>query len=151
MCYSAQISAAYHRFLRETGAEMDIDQFTEVYGFNIQYSNVKIPRAVDRWFDEMQGEEAAAIRLLIQKRNATMVEALTAEIFKQKRRLADAERALKTKPTKKAAEDQRIASEKIDKAVKRLPLYQGTAPTALDARIFPFHYAPIVIEDAGEL
>ena len=62
MCYSSQIEAAYHRYLRETGAEMDLDQFTEIYGFSVVDSTVRIPRAVDRWFDDAAGEQASDIR-----------------------------------------------------------------------------------------
>jgi putative SOS response-associated peptidase YedK len=149
MCFSSQIEAAYQRYLRETGAEIDLDQFAEIYGHSVQNPAVRIPRAVDRWFDAPTDEAGRAIHAMIAQRNAAMVTRLTAEVFQQKRRLADAERALKTRPTKKAAEDQRIATAKIEQALRRLPLYQGTAPTALDARIFPFHYAPIVIEENG--
>jgi putative SOS response-associated peptidase YedK len=149
MCYSSMIRKAFHAYVRETGAEMEIEQFREIYGWSLMDSSIHLPRAVDRWFDEMDGEDAIAIRAVIQKRNTAMVEKLTADIFKQRRRLTDAERVLKEKPTKKAAEDQRIATDKIERAVRRLPLYQGTAPTALDARIFPMHFAPIVIEDEG--
>jgi putative SOS response-associated peptidase YedK len=149
MCYSSQVEASYHRYVRETGAEMDLDQFTEIYGFSAADSTVRIPRAVDRWFDTPESEAARTIHGLIGRRNAAMVEKLTTELFAQRRRLADAERALKTRPTKKAAEDQRIATAKIEQALRRLPLYQGAAPTALDDRIYPFHYAPIVIEENG--
>ncbi len=149
MCYSSQIESAYHRYLRETGAEMDLEQFTEIYGFSATDSTVRIPRAVDRWFDAPDSEAGRRIQALIGERNAAMTAKLTTEIFRQRRRLADAERALATRPTKKAAEDQRIATTKIEQSLRRLPLYQGTAPTALDDRIFPFHYAPIVIAENG--
>jgi putative SOS response-associated peptidase YedK len=149
MCYSSQIESAYARYLRETGAEMDLDQFTEIYGFSVRNSAVRIPRAVDRWFDNPDTDKARAIHALICQRNAAMVGKLTADLFAQRRRLADAQRALQVKATKKAAEDKRIATSKIEQILGRLPLYQGTAPTALDARIFPFHHAPIVIEEQG--
>lgn len=149
MCYSSQIESAYHRYLRETGAEMDLEQFTEIYGFSASDGTVRIPRAVDRWFGAPGSEAGRRIQALIARRNAAMVEKLTTEIFRQRRRLADAERALATRPTKKASEDRRIATAKIEQSLRRLPLYQGSAPTALDDRIFPFHYAPIVIEEQG--
>lgn len=149
MCYSSQIESAYARYLRETGAEMDLDQFTEIYGFSVQDSRVRIPRAIDRWFDSPDTDKGRAIHAMIERRNAAMVDKLTADLFTQRRRLADAQRALQAKPTKKAAEEQRIATSKIEQILRRLPLYQGTAPAALDARIFPFHHAPIVIEEQG--
>ena len=52
MCYSAQIQAAYMKYLRETGAEMDVDQFVEIFGARVSDSSIRIPRAVERWFDE---------------------------------------------------------------------------------------------------
>jgi putative SOS response-associated peptidase YedK len=149
MCYSSQIEAAYHRYLRETGAEMDLDQFTEIYGFSATDSSVRIPRAVDRWFDAPTSDARRRIQGLIAQRNAAMEEKLTAEIFRQRRRLADAERVLASRPTKKASEDRRIATAKIEQSLRRLPLYRGTAPSALDDRIYPFHYAPLVIEEGG--
>ena len=48
MCYSAQIQAAYMKYLRETGAEMDVDQFVEIFGARVQDSSIRIPRAVER-------------------------------------------------------------------------------------------------------
>jgi putative SOS response-associated peptidase YedK len=149
MCYSAMIEKAYRSYLRMTGAEMDLHQFAEIYGLSVTDSSVRIPRAVDRWFDEPSMDPTGAIREDIRKRNEAMIAALTADLFRQRRRLADAERTLAKKATKKALEDQRIATEKIERALGRLPLFQGTAPTQLDARIFPMHFAPVVIETGG--
>jgi hypothetical protein len=41
------------------------------------------------------------------------------------------------------------ATENIERALGRLPLFQGAAPAQLDARIFPVHFAPVVIEEGG--
>ena len=52
MCYSSQIAAAYQQYLKLTGASIDLDQFREMYGFRHANSAIRIPRAVDRWFNE---------------------------------------------------------------------------------------------------
>src|SRR5207342_1615559 len=107
MCYSAQIQASYMRYLRETGAEMDIDQFVEIFGARVSDSSIRIPRAVERWFDEPRNEAELKIRKLIDEYRAAEMSKLEREVFAQKKRLADAERTLASKPTKAAAESQR--------------------------------------------
>jgi hypothetical protein len=47
MCYSAQLQAAYLKYLRETGAQMDLDQFVEIFGARVSDSSIRIPRAED--------------------------------------------------------------------------------------------------------
>jgi len=149
MCYAAQVSAAHANYLRMTGAQMDFEQFEEIFGLRNEDPAVRIARAVDRWFEDPGTAPERRIRKLIDQYRTAQVTKLETEVFAQKRRLADAERKLAEKPTKAAAESQRIATDKIEKAIKRLPLYKGWQPTKLDDRIFPLHYAPIVINDNG--
>ena len=155
MCYSAQIQAAYMRYLRETGAEMDIDQFVEIFGARVADSSIRIPRAVERWFDEplFHGKRADAerkIKQLIDEYRAGEITKLEREVFAQKKRQADAERTLASKPTKAATESQRIATDKIEKALTRLDRLKATKPHPAEARIFPLHYAPIVMQVGGK-
>jgi hypothetical protein len=117
MCYSAQIQAAYLRYLRETGAEMDIDQFVEIFGARVSDSSIRIPRAVERWFEEPKNDGERKIKAFIDQYNAAETTKLEREVFAQKKRLADAERVLASKPTKAAAESKRIATDKIEKAI----------------------------------
>jgi len=149
MCYSAQIQAAYLRYLRETGAEMDIDQFVEIFGARVSDTSIRIPRAVERWFDEPKNDGERRIKGFIDQFRTAETTKLEREVFAQKKRLADAERTLASKPTKAAAESQRIATDKIEKAVTRLDRLKATKPHPAEARIFPLHYAPIVMQ-AGD-
>jgi putative SOS response-associated peptidase YedK len=149
MCYSAQIQAAYLKYLRETGAEMDIDQFVEIFGARMADSSIRIPRAVERWFDEPRNAAERQIKALIDEYRSGEITRLEQEAFAQKKRLADAERALAVKPTKAAAESQRIAGAKIEKALERLDRLKATKPHPAEARIFPLHYAPIVMQDGA--
>jgi putative SOS response-associated peptidase YedK len=150
MCYSAQIQQAYLAYLKRTGAEMDIDQFVEIFGARVSDSSIRIPRSVERWFDEPKTDKERQVKAFIdQYRNAEITK-LEREVFTQKKRLADAERTLATKPTKAAAENQRIAGNKIENALTRLDRLKAVKPHPAEARIFPLHYAPIVFQQGGK-
>ncbi len=150
MCYSAQLQAAYLRYLRETGAEMDIDQFVEIFGARVTDSSIRIPRAIERWFDEPRNDKERKVKELIDQWRSTEITKLEREAFAQKKRLADAERTLASKPTKAAAESQRIATNKIEQALTRLDRLKAVQPDPAEARIFPLHYAPVVVQVGGK-
>ena len=149
MCYSAQLQAAYMRYLRETGAQMDMDQFVEIFGARITDSSIRIPRSVERWFDEPKNDAERQVKQSIDQWRAAEITKLEREVFAQKKRLADAERTLASKPTKAATESQRIASNKIEQALTRLERMKAVQPHPAEARIFPLHFAPIVMQ-AGD-
>ncbi len=149
MCYSAQIQSAYTKYLRETGAEMDIDQFVEIFGARFSDSSIRIPRAVERWFDQPKSDAERRIKTMIDEYRAAETTKLEREVFAQKKRLADAERTLLTKTTKAATESKRIAADKIEKALTRLERLKAEKPHPAEARIFPMHYAPIVFQDGN--
>jgi putative SOS response-associated peptidase YedK len=149
MCYSAQIQAAYTKYLRETGAEMDIDQFVEIFGARVSDSSIRIPRAVERWFDEPKTDAERKIKSLIDDYRNSEIAKLEREAFAQKKRLADAERTLASKATKAATESKRIATSKIESALTRLDRLKATKPHPAEARIFPMHFAPIVMQDGA--
>ena len=71
------------------------------------------------------------------------------ELFKQRKRLADAERTLLAKPTKAATESKRIAAEKIEWAMGKLSDLRRTDLKDRDSRIFPGHYAPVMVMENG--
>src|ERR1044072_7515530 len=147
MCYSAQIQAAYLRYLRETGAEMDIDQFVEIFGARVSDSSIRIPRAVERWFDEPRSEGERKIKTFIDQHREAEIAKLEREVFIQRKRLADAERALASKVTKAASESKRIAGNKVEQVMTRLERLKATKPHVAEARIFPLLYAPVVLQE----
>jgi len=146
MCYSAQLQAAYMRYLRETGCEMDIDQFVEIFGARVSDSSIRIPRAIERWFDAPKSDAERKIKEYIDEYRSAELTKLEREVFAQKKRLADAERTLAAKPTKAAAESQRIATNKIEQALTRIERLKAEKPHPDEARIFPLHFAPIVMQ-----
>ena len=149
MCFSAMVVEQWHKYLRVTGAEMDLQQFAEIIGARGQGQSIRIARAVDRWFEAPKNDAERQIKAMIDAYRQGMVAKLEREIFTQRKRVADAERLLKEKPTKKAADDVRIGTSKMEKSLRDLPLYKTDDRTALDGRIFPFTYAPIVMNDGG--
>lgn len=65
------------------------------------------------------------------------------------KRLADAERTLQTKTTKAALESKRIAGDKIEWALGKLSDLRRSELTDEDSRIFPGHYAPVMVMENG--
>jgi putative SOS response-associated peptidase YedK len=149
MCYSAMVSQQYAKYIRATGAEMDLQQFLDIFWNVAQGAKLNVPRAVERWFDTPSNAVEQQIHELIAQRRAAQAMAWQQDLFAQKKRLADAERKLASKETKAASESRRIAGNKIEALVKKLKLLDDPQRHAADGRIFPMHYAPIIINDGG--
>jgi putative SOS response-associated peptidase YedK len=149
MCYSAQIKADYHQYVRMYGADLDIHEFARLYWERAEGRGVKIPKAMDFGFADPQSPAERDIANFIAKYDAGQVTKLEQELFKQRARLADADRSLKTKATKAAVESKRIATDKIDTTLRRLDDLHRTEPEDRDSRIFPGQYAPVMIVEDG--
>ncbi len=148
MCYSAEFKAEYRTYL-QYGGRLDIEEFARLFGDRFDFP-IKIPKRMEAWFDQVEDAGADAVREMIaryQKQRATDLEQ---ELFKQKKRLADAERALLTKTTKKALEDQRIAGDKVSKIMRDLDDLRRTESKARDARFFPGQYVPVIVWENGQ-
>jgi putative SOS response-associated peptidase YedK len=126
---------------------MDINQFLEIFGARASGASIRIPRAIERWFDEPKNDKEARAKELIEQHRSAEAAKFEKELFTQKKRLNDAERTLAHKPTKAAAESKRIATAKIDKARERLEKLRDARPHLEDSRIYPLHYAPLVVQD----
>lgn len=149
MCYSAQVWAAYNKYVKVHGAEISIKEFIKLYGFRYADPRIRIPKAMDDAFALPASEDERHIKTLIDAYNAKQTTKLEQELFKQRKRLADAERTLQTKTTKAATESRRIAGEKVSWALGKLADLRRTEFKDRDARIFPGHYAPVMIWEGG--
>jgi putative SOS response-associated peptidase YedK len=150
MCYSARIWADYRKYVKEYGASISIKEFVELFELRLQGVNISIPKEVtDPFKDNPQTDEERHCRDLIVAYEAQQAQRLQEELFHQRRRLADAERALETKPTKKAAEVKRIASNKIAAMVAKMDELDRVAPQGRDARIYPGSYCPVLVMDSS--
>lgn len=149
MCYSAMCWQAFRDFEKVHGATLSIKDFAALYGFRRINPKVKIPRAMDRNFDDPQTDDERAIKAIIDEFNKAQLTKWEQELFKQKRRLADAERVLATKPTKKAADDQRVSTSKIEQLLGWITDAKRTEAKPRDSRIYPQHYAPVMVWENG--
>ena len=149
MCYSAQVKADYKKYVQMFGAVMSIRDFYETFWRRSEEGKLKIPKGMEDAFADPQTDEEREIKALIDGFRAEQATKFEQEVFKQKKRLADAERTLQTKTTKAATDSKRIASEKIEANMRRLADLHRTEPKDSDNRIFPQVYAPVVVWEDG--
>jgi putative SOS response-associated peptidase YedK len=150
MCYSAQIEADYRKYVKMFGAQMDIREFARLYWERAEGSKAKIPKAMDDAFRNPRTDDERQIKEFIDRYNADQATKLEQDLFKQRKRLADAERTLQTKATKAATESKRIATDKIEGSLRRFEDLNRTVPEPRDSRIFSGHYAPVLIVENGQ-
>lgn len=151
MCYSAQIHAEHRKYQRAFGAKVDIREYVRLYWERNQGAAHKTPKAMDDAFLGPPADDGEAqVRALVEQYRAEQHTKLQQELFAQAKRLADAERKLQVKPTKAAAESQRIATDKIGKLRARLADLSRTEPKDRDSRIFPGGYAPVLVVEDGQ-
>lgn len=151
MCYSAQVVADYRKFVRTLGAVMGIQEFARLFFERAEgVSKVTIPKAMEDAFAEPHDEAEREIHALVARFASMQATKFEQELFKQRKRLADAERTLQTKVTKAAAESQRIAADKIAKAKSKLEDLQRIELQPRDSRIFPGNYAPVMVMENGQ-
>ena len=149
MCYSAQIRQDFSRFTREYGAVIDIAEFVRLYWERSEGSKAKIPKSLDAAFAEPKTVDERRIKTLIDDWNTEQAAKLQQEVFKQRKRLADAERTLQAKTTKAASESKRIATAKVEWALGKLSALRRTTLVDTDARIFPGWFAPVIVSEGG--
>lgn len=149
MCYSAQIEADYRKYVKMFGADIDIIAFTELFFERVQGSKALVPKGVEAAFAHPATDDERKVKALIDEFNAQQVTQYEQKLFEQRERLAKAERALQTKVTKAASESKRIASDKIEQTLRRLDDIRRTTPKDRDSRIFPGHYAPVLVMENG--
>jgi len=150
MCYSAQVEQELKSLEEYYDCNIDWDGFEEIFALRLEDSSIKIAKALELNFLNPKTPVQERIKALIDRYNSLKEMEWQKIVFEQKKRLADAERTLKTKQTKKALNDQRIATDKIESHLRRLADLKRTNLLERDERIFPFWYAPIVISDGKQ-
>jgi putative SOS response-associated peptidase YedK len=154
MCYSAQVYANWKKFVRMFGATMSVDEFYRAFWQrdNDAEARVKIPKAMELAFAEPESDGERRIKALIDVHADAEAMRTEQEMFKQRARLVAAEHVLAgPKPTKKAADDLRIATDKIARAQRALADLRRTDEFPRDERIFPGVYCPVMVVENGEL
>jgi putative SOS response-associated peptidase YedK len=125
--------------------------FEELFRRRNDGEDIKATRALEQNFVNPQTDLERAIKVEIDAYRASQVAKWEEGLFVQKKRLADAERSLQTKETKKARNDVKVATNKIQTYIERLSDVRRTTPEERDTRIFPMNYVPVVANIDGRL
>jgi putative SOS response-associated peptidase YedK len=152
MCYSALVKQNLKQLSFQFKARIDNNAFKELFEARLQGRKIMVPRALEFNFTHSpETREEKQIRDLIVEYYSQQQVKDEQELFKQQRRLTEAERALAIRPTKKASEDQRIALKKTNWYKERMEKRRSLSLTENDSQIFPFHYAPVIRAKNSEL
>ena len=117
MCYSAQILADYRKYVRHFGATVDLKEFVDLFWRRLTDASIKIPKAMEAPFGDPHSDDELQIKAHIDAFHRQEAARLEQELFKQRKRLADAERTLQSKSTKAATDSKRIATAKVECAL----------------------------------
>lgn len=146
MCYSAMVLQDLSKLARQYDAQIDWELYEEIAAARATGAKIKLPKAMDDALVARGGRVGA----LVEEWRVSEIAKVEQEIFAQRKRVADAERSLKVKETKKARDDVRIGSDKVSKGLTRLDDLKRTEPKARDLRIFPGVYSTVIVEEAGQ-
>src|SRR5690349_14289111 len=128
MCYSAKVAQNIRDLARQFAATMDYSEAERLLMERLAGRPIRLARGFEWNFANPQNDAERRIRDLDQAYRSKKVAELEQDLFKQKKRLADAERKLKVKETKAALNDQRVATSKIEASLERIALLTGTQP-----------------------
>jgi putative SOS response-associated peptidase YedK len=133
------------------GATASLAEFVDLFlrRRNDPEARIIIPKGVEAGFADPQSKEEHQVKDLIDSFRAQQTTKFEQELFKQRKRLADAERTLAIKTTKAATESKRIASEKVVWLLEKLASLRTADLTEDDLRVFPGHYAPVMVMEQG--
>jgi putative SOS response-associated peptidase YedK len=149
MCYSAQLWQNYRKYVRAYGADVDFERFVQLYFERESNARLRIAKAMDAAFAEPENDATRRIAELISAHDRGQAAKLEQELFKQRKRLADAERTLQSKTTKAALENRRNATEKIEWSLGKLSDLRRHELVDEDSLFFPGLYAPVMVVEDG--
>lgn len=156
MCYSAMVEQKLKRLERlgdagDAGdAKADIPRMEELFRRRLDGEDIKVSKAFELNFLDPRSPGEQRIADCIKQYQDVQEQKWQAELFKQRKRLADAERQMAKRHTKKAENDLRVAGNKVEWLLEKLANVRRTQPKFNDERIYPFWYAPVVVEERGE-
>ena len=150
MCYSAQVVQIARNLARTLGVRLDLAEAEKLFQRRLEDPRIAISRGFEANFDAPANEAERRIKAAIDEHRSRAATRHERDLFAQKTRLANAERSLKDKDTKKAREDVRIATDKIEALGSKLADLGRTEPRSRDDRIFPMVYAGVVVRRDGE-
>ena len=150
MCYSAQVIQVVRKLHREMGIRLDYEEAFNLFMRRLDDPSIAISRGFDANFENPANDRERQIKAAIDEHRSRTATKLEKDLFSQKTRLVNAERSLKEKETKKAREDVRIATSKIETLTGKLSDLRRCELTPEDNRIFPMVYAGVIVKQDGE-
>lgn len=151
MCYSAQIWSDYKKYER-FGGELGLTEFVRLFWQRRKSGDWvrKMPKGMRDAFAKPRSAAEMELAKLVAEGSREAAESADVELQAQSLRLENAERVLAgPKPTKKAANDLRIATDKVSRARRDLDDLQRQELLPRDERIFPGAFAPVMIRQDG--
>ena len=150
MCYSALVVQTARKLNRQFGLKLDYVESERIFACRLEDPGITISRGFEANFEDPQNDAERRIKALIDEHRARQATKFEQDLFSQKTRLVNAERTLKDKETKKAREDVRIATNKIETLTRKLSDLRRTETSTRDNRIFPMVYGGVIIRQGAE-
>jgi putative SOS response-associated peptidase YedK len=150
MCYSAQVIQMARKLHRQLGIRLDYTEIEKLFFRRLDEPNLLISRGFEANFDGPATDQERRIKGAIDAHRSRLASKMEKDLFTQKTRLANAQRQLKEKAIKKAREDVRISTSKIETLSSKLTQLRSSAPNEEDNRIFPLVYAGVIIKKDGQ-
>lgn len=150
MCYSALVWSDYRTYVRDFNARISIKEFYDLFYRRLSDPKISVPKAIEAWFSNPTNDDERQVKELIDRFAAQQQLEFEQRLFQQRTRLANAERKLQTKTTDAAFHDQRIATNKIRQIMGWIDDLKRTELREDDSRIYPMHYAPVIVLEDGQ-
>jgi putative SOS response-associated peptidase YedK len=150
MCYSAQVIQVVRKLHRELGIRLDYEEAFRLFMRRLDDPSITISRGFEANFDNPANDQERRIKAAIDEHRSRTAAKVEKELFSQKTRLVNAERSLREKETKKAREDVRIATNKIEALITKSSDLRHGETTSSDNRIFPMVYAGVIVGQSGQ-
>lgn len=143
------VYAEISKLERKLGIKIDPDWYAEEFWIKKGKDPYKRPRAPRALELDAIANGPPGIAAAVAEADQAEADRLTQEVFAQRKRVADAQRALQVKETKKAREDVRIGTNKMEAALRRLDELKQPAGGSGLGRIYPGYYCPVLVKEAG--
>jgi putative SOS response-associated peptidase YedK len=135
---------------RRLGIRLDYDEIEKLFFRRLDDPSLAISRGFESNFDDPATDQERRIKGAIDEHRSRTVSKIEKDLFTQKTRLVTAERSLQAKETKKAREDIRISTKKIEALSTKLSRLRSSEPNDEDNRVFPFVYAGVIVKQDGQ-
>jgi putative SOS response-associated peptidase YedK len=150
MCYSAQVIQMARKLSRQLGIRFDYDEVEKLFFRRLDDPSLMVSRGFEANFDDAATDQERRIKQAIDEHRSRVSVKMEKDLFTQKTRLVNAQRSLNEKETKKAREDVRIATGKIETLSAKLSQLRTSEPNEEDNRIFPFVHAGVIVRKDGQ-